>query len=73
MPGRQCLCDHLQIKPQALGIQGASLVDSAARMVGLLAAGGVKLVFYDDFRGPGLLEVCAWIPSDFTPHVSALC
>jgi len=42
-------------------------------MVGLLAAGGVKLVFYDDFRGPGLLEVCAWIPSDFTPHASALC
>lgn len=34
-------------------------MDSAARVVGLLTAGGVKLVFHDGFRGPGLLEVCA--------------
>ena len=73
MLGRWCLCDQLQIKPQALSVQGASLVDSAARVAGLLTAGGVKLVFYDDLRGPGLLEVCAWISSDSTPHTSELC
>ena len=72
MPGRRRLCDQLQIKPQVPSVHGASLVDTVARVVGLLAA-GVTFVFYDDFRGPGLLQVCAWIPSDFTPHASVLC
>ena len=73
MPGRRRLWDQLQIKPQAPSVHGASLVDTAVRVVGLLAAGGVTFVFYDDFRGQALLQACAWIPSDFTPHASVLC